>query len=101
MTQEKINWLPPVAHRDDPATSHEAAESIDRGKDIDAVLRSVTRLPNATGSEHAKALGWEIYRVRRRLSDLHNQGKIERGNPRLAAGRTRAECVWRVTGGTP
>jgi len=94
-------WMPPVSHRHDPDTSREAEEAItssgQRASDADIVLRCVRAYPGLTGSEIAKTLGWDLYKVRRRLSDLHNRNALEMTGRRVARHRRRAESEWRAT----
>ena len=91
---------PPLAHRDDPITSYEAADKMIKSgklsKQEDLVLRYVKGWSKTVNSSEftAKDLafcGIDYYIVQRRLSGLCQKSKIERtGEKRDGC------CVWRL-----
>ena len=96
--------LPPASHAHDPLTSIEAERDVSRGggsrgTDLQTVLDAVRHAPGQTASGYASMLDWDIYRVRRRLSDLSNQRLgggplIRQGEPVMARGRSKREVTW-------
>lgn len=91
----------PIAARDDPGSSHVAAENITssgaRGRQARAVLALVKQLPHATAVELAVASGGRLdrYQVNRRLADLMHAGLVEQGDQRLCKVRQTLMCTWR------
>jgi hypothetical protein len=66
----------PIAHRNDPASSHEAADAIDRsgarGTHCGIVLDAVKAHPGLTSAELVEHVGHgiDLTECRRRLTDL-------------------------------
>lgn len=89
--------LPPVSHTHDPATSKEAEADINktgtRVRDIELVMGLVTAHPGHTSTELADIGHLTLYKVRRRLSDLKNQGRIFYGG-KVKRGGQRAAMTW-------
>ena len=86
---DQLSMLPPIAHRDDPESSHEAARRVqESGRQCERAEFArdlVADLPNATAYElrffhHLDKI--DIYELRRALSDARNMGFIERGRVR-------------------
>jgi len=92
----------PLSHRNDPSTSHEAADKMVKSGALSRQEESVLHTINSRdsygkGDFTAKELSsWNYtnyYTIQRRLSGLHNKGKIERtGEKRDGC------CVWKLTG---
>lgn len=77
----------PIARNTDPETSHQAAEFM-RATGAGAsqqqrILDMVRRLPGLTVVELAVQVGLNDHKVGKRLSDLANAKKIERGDERV------------------
>lgn len=102
-SQRAVNKL---CHKGDPETSYEAAEKMVKSsklnrqeKQIWTILlgyRIFTTMTKGqrdfTAKELAKNTSLDYYTIQRRLSGLHNKGKIERtGEKRDGC------CVWRLT----
>jgi len=93
----------PIAHRRDPAPSHEAAEAISasgaRGRQAGRVLALVEAWPGSTAGELARIANddppLDRVQVARRLSDLKAAGRVRIGEARPCdvAGR-RASTWW-------
>jgi predicted ArsR family transcriptional regulator len=49
-----------------------------------------------TGDEVAAWTGLELYQARRRISDLHNEGKIEDSGQRRKTKTGRNAVVWQI-----
>ena len=100
-SQQQINFKTrTMAHGNDPASSHEAAERTTRsGKKathMAAVLATVMRHPGSTAAELAQYLSYGAVEVRRRLSDLKREGTIERGPSRFCNEAGTHAVTWRV-----
>lgn len=98
----------PVAHRRDPATSHEAARAVTesgrRQTQADRVYGLVLRFPGRTAGELAaesavEALqagreSYDRYQVARRLSDLREMHLVTRGPARRCEVAGTTQCTW-------
>ena len=98
----------PVAHRRDPAPSHEAAEAITdsgaRGRQAEQVLALVRALPGRTAGELAsesrcaivggQRMPLDRVQVARRLSDLKAAGHVRIGDARLCSIANRRASTW-------
>lgn len=83
----------------DPATSHEAAASIDLGALQRAALEAVERLPWLTATELAKRAGYGDPRVfNRRLGELEKGGYVLRGTARRCTVTGRTAATWGMRG---
>ena len=91
----------PLAHRDDPITSYEAADrmvksgALNRQEErvLDAIkcYKCSTWKEDFTAKELSNISSINYYTIQRRLSGLHNKGKIERtGEKRDGC------CVWKL-----
>lgn len=80
----------PIARNTDPNASHAAAEfmraSGARASQQQRILDVVRRLPGLTVVEIAVQVGLNDHKVGKRLSDLANAAKIERGDERVVEG---------------
>ena len=93
----------PLSHRDDPATSYEAADKMVKSGKLarqeQGVFNDICRWiidcdhKDFTAREIADwVVSGDYYKIQRRLSGLRNKGKIER------TGEKRNGCrVWRLT----
>lgn len=87
----------PRARRDDPDTSHQAAEAIRRsgelGRQQRAVLEAVKAYPGKTAVELARLAGMDRYAVSRRLPELQPV-HVRRGPPRECTVNHRPQSTW-------
>jgi hypothetical protein len=87
-----------LVHKDDPATSQDALRRVERsGKRLghgSIVYMAVTAHPGRTSCELIPLTLLKQYQVRRRLTDLKNQGLIERKLPRQCHGCGSMESTW-------
>jgi hypothetical protein len=77
----------PGSHRNDPATSREAAKKLresggHRSQKI-ATLEAVRRCPGATHGELGRFMGVDWFIPARRLSELEREGLVTKGEPRV------------------
>ena len=94
----------PLAHTDDPASSHEAVErhtkSGRRETHCAYVYTLVRVVPGRTSRELLQSDATkriDLTELRRRLTDLKNQGRIERGEQRTCrVAGTKAATWWAV-----
>lgn len=99
MTEDLFQWADRVHHHsNDVHTSVEAARSAKTFANGHARI-AYNRLKNgpATASEIAADVEMELYQIRRRLTDLHRAGWIERTGITRPTPSNRQECEWRVT----
>lgn len=98
----------PLAHANDPPTSHEAARNHVRSgnwkRNADLVLDLVRARPGLTGIELWQAAGPELQatlkepqEVRRRLNDLLKAEKVSQTEARLCIVRGTKQVTWTVT----
>lgn len=95
-----------MARRDNPASSHEAAQHmVESGKAATNkahVLAALRAHDHSTAAELVAHVpfkpkrGAVITEVRRRLSELRNDGLVIRGTPRFSANGGGHMCEWRV-----
>jgi transcription initiation factor IIE alpha subunit len=73
-------------HRDDPSSSREAIERHDgngrRATNKKLVLAAVEAKPEQTSREYSEAMYLDRHEVRRRLTDLLNEGLVRQGEAR-------------------
>jgi predicted transcriptional regulator len=90
----------PIAHANDPSTSHEAARRIDelgtRSRHADVIYREIERRPLQTAPEIAHECGLEEYQVRRRLTDLKDAGRIRGSNMRKCRIKGTNMITWEI-----
>ncbi len=94
----------PLAHTDGPSTSHEAvarhSESGRRATHCGQVFGIVSTWPGRTSRElesHAQVLyAIDLTELRRRLTDLKNQGRIVQGDQRRCRVAGTLAVVWEV-----
>ena len=96
----------PLSHRNDPVTSHDAAQSVKEVSKQHRVmcLTALALYGSQTAHEVAARCGFDHWSVAaRRLTELHEQGTIERIHtdvPGVYQTRKtpsgRSACVWRV-----
>jgi len=84
------NALRPLARRRDPATSRDAAASVD-GVGLAARVLEALEAGPATSHELARRLNLELVTVSPRMAPLERLGHVER------AGREGNRTVWRLT----
>lgn len=87
----------PIAHTDDPATSHQAAATANRVFRMGhsrVVLNAVINNPGLTACELIKPSGLKEYQVRRRLTDLKAAGQIVTARIRKCAVRRTSMVTW-------
>jgi transcription initiation factor IIE alpha subunit len=74
------------SHASDPVSSHQAGEAIESSGKAAAhrgiVLAAVKANPGLTSGELEALCGLKLYQVRRRLTDLKNDGLVEYGEQR-------------------
>lgn len=86
MTAQLDLWSPgsrPTrARRDDPESSHRAADQAERsgriGRQLEAALAAVRERPGLTSLELAEATGIDRYTLARRLPELARRGLVHR-----------------------
>ena len=97
----------PLAHTDGPTTSHEAierhTESGKRETHCDAVETLVASFSGRTSRElacvwpsHSTAEDIDLTELRRRLTDLLNQGRVKQGEPRKCRVAGTQAVTWEV-----
>lgn len=78
--------MPALARRNDPQTSHEAAESVERSgraaSQRHQCLLEVWKRPGSTAAEIAARTGLERHVPSRRLPELRQAGRIKNGPQR-------------------
>lgn len=86
------------ARREDPATSHEAAQGVEttgKAKDQRTIcLERVRRCPGETAAEIAVALHIERHIPSRRLPELRDGGLVKNGTPRICGVMGRQSLTW-------
>jgi len=89
-----------LSHADDPASSKKAIrkheKSGKRSTNKERVFRAVYEGPHRTANEIAFFTGMDSYEVRRRLSDLKNDGRVEHGKQRKCNVKQTTMVTWRV-----
>lgn len=93
-----LSWRAP-SHRSDPETSKRAAESVGAvlGTDRGECLAVIKKAGPCSATDVAGMLGWkDVYRARRRISDLHKAGMIEDSGERGKTALGRSEVLWRA-----
>lgn len=99
MEQDEL-FSNPIAHTNDPTTSHLAADKITKSgkrvKHADIVLDLVQRFPDSTAVELVEQGSLREYQVRRRLTDLMHAGKVVRGAGRECRVRGSQMVTWRA-----
>ena len=87
------------ARRDDPSTSHEAAERVETlgraGSQRRKVYDFVVLQPGRTSGEIAAALGVDRYTPSRRLPELRDGGFVEAGPERICEVQGTLCLTWR------
>jgi len=95
----KTLFEPPLSHTNDPISSYEAADKMIKSGELNRqeqrvwkairLLHKTTRCDNFTAKELNYWTGIGYFIIQRRLSGLHNKGKIKRiGEKRNGC------CVW-------
>jgi hypothetical protein len=89
----------PTLHRaNGPASSREAAEEVTRdgtrARHAAIVLAAVNVHPGLTAPELLEYVALNEYQVRRRLSDLFNEGKLRHGEQRRCRVKGRKMLTW-------
>lgn len=117
MTDKTILFDRPLAHRNDPITSYEAADKMVKSgalnRQEEGVYNDMRRYiidcfhKDVTARELAEwCISNDYYTIQHRLSGLHNKGKIERVQSGLRSVRSGnlipkkrdGCCVWRLKG---
>lgn len=91
-----LSWKA-AAHKGGGDTEHAAARSADKrvGTDCQAVLAALRAGGAMSATEIAARLGWpDVYRARRRISDLRHHFLVEDSGVRAKTALGRAEIVW-------
>lgn len=97
-TPDLLSWKAP-AHKGGSDTEHAAARRADSyvANDRDAVLKVLRQWGPQSAEAVTAVLGWkDVYRARRRLSDLKNAGMIEDTGLRETTSHGRGQIVWAV-----
>lgn len=93
---------PYLTHRDDPASSHEAAARHDlsgvRATNKERVRRYLETHPNLTSREYAEGMGMDVHEVRRRLTDLLNEDVVRHGPVRQCGYARTSAVTWQLAG---
>lgn len=93
-----MSELRKLSHSHDPATSPKAVRDLNDsgGRAIHAkiVYDMVEAHPFSTAPEIQKHTGLDEYQVRRRLTDLKNQGKVQRGQTRTCSIKGSSMTTW-------
>jgi predicted ArsR family transcriptional regulator len=93
-----MNDMKARARREDPATSHEAAQGVESsGKAHDQrslCLERVKRCPGETAAEIAAALHIERHIPSRRLPELRDAGLVKNGTSRVCGVMGRQSMTW-------
>jgi hypothetical protein len=86
------------ARREDPATSHLAARSVEitgkAGAKRTICLERVRRCPGETAAEIAFVLNIERHIPSRRLPELRDAGLVKNGTPRVCGVMGRKSLTW-------
>lgn len=86
------------AHTLDPVTSHEAAAFMEDTGTLAShkatVALYVKRHPGLTASEYSRLTGMDVVEVRRRLTNLKDEGWAYQEGARRAAGQKVREMQW-------
>jgi hypothetical protein len=94
----------PASHVHDPSTSRAAEAAVtkngQRRRDLDVVVAAVRAAPGRTASGYAALLEWDIYKVRRRLTDGKAATLLRQGDKVRVQGRSCAEVTWWPVEGT-
>lgn len=98
MLQQALFTDTPRARRNDPETSHLAAERIKAsgalGKQQQAVLAAVRNWPGCTAVEIAQRAQIDRYAVSRRLPEL-SPVHVRRGPPKICSVKGTPQTTWR------
>jgi predicted HTH transcriptional regulator len=90
-----------MSHRNDPLSSREAAVNHiatgSRSRHRTIVLDLVKHHPDCTAIELMEFCDLKEYQVRRRLSDLKNDDRVEHGPQRPCRVRGSMMVTWRMT----
>ena len=93
--------FPIATHAHDPPPSAQAERRITasgkRQTHCMRVLSAVQRYPRMTAPEYMPWTGLTEIQVRRRLTDLHNAGKIHIAGERVCSVNGTGHSVWEVT----
>jgi transcription initiation factor IIE alpha subunit len=91
-----------LTHRHDPASSHEAAARHEasgaRATNKERVRRYLETHPNLTSREYAEGMGMDVHEVRRRLTDLLNDGDVRHGPARKCGYAYTLAVTWQLAG---
>lgn len=94
-----FTWASTHTHKTDPETSTQAAIKVEATAKGDAlkILEVFKRFGLLTADEAAEKLGWQdVYKARRRCSDLKNKGLIVDSGERRPSSNGNPSVVWRV-----
>lgn len=87
-----------LVHRDDPESSFEAIERHDasgvRGSNREAVYAFLKGREGRTSREYAEEMPMDVHEVRRRLTDLLNDGLIMQGGSRKCSVANTKAVTW-------
>lgn len=102
--RERVQLAPPLAHANDPSTSHEAAErnAAGIGRQALEVLALIQRNPGHTAAELAQLASpgdylRMLYPVRRRASDLKRDELVRMGARRECRVMHSQQFTWYAT----
>ncbi len=99
-----MNFTNPISHTDDPGTSAEAAAIITangmRARHAERILVMIRAHPESTAIELASHQTGEErlneYQIRRRLVDLEDAGKVQKGPARACRIRGTKMVTWKA-----
>ena len=93
-------WSVSQSHTNDPQPSHDAEKRMRRSGALhtqkERVLQLVELYPGRTAAELLKYTSMKEIAVRKRLSDLKNDGKVIQGGPRTCRVAGTSAMVWRL-----
>ena len=98
MTQLDLLSNSPIARRNDPSTSHEAAEHIERtgarASQQRAVMHLVERFPGHTSAELAAKSSLDRWTLARRLPELRSAWRVKNGDKRVCGATGLRAMTW-------
>lgn len=99
MTPQELNFNSvPLVHKDDPITSFESAETVQKSgklkQQCEAVFQAIKNFPNSTAGELARSSNIDYQIIQRRVSILERNGLIKRRSRRVCAVNHTKQTVW-------
>lgn len=100
---QRTRVVEPGCHRDDPRTSHDAAERLRQSGRLTgqhrAVLDAIRQCDGATHAELGEAMGVRWLAPARRLPELDRAGLVHRGEPRTCKVKGSRCTTWWILKG--